>query len=300
MVVLGPWPVVGSARSNSLARIPAYEERAVAVGQVGPADGAGEEDVAAEHEGGLGVEADEDDRAGAVAGDLADLEVEPAELEPLAVVDEPVGLGADHGIPNGPLRLASGSVRSGASFRPMISGSLREDLLHRRVAGDVVDVAVRVQDRRRGLSPRGRGASRIASGSKPGSTTSASPPGRQSDVRRSGRTGPTRSLRSDNPSRPFGGPPTRRRTLHPDDPAHGDVARRDHGTGAWQPARGHLMAEVGRLGRRNPINRFGAIRRSKRVGPIVEMTPTVGDEAVAPRRDRPPGPGKSKTPGQRL
>ena len=62
--------------------------------QVGPADRAREEDVAAEDERRVELVADEDDRAGAVAGDLADLEREAGQLDPLAVGDEPVGRGA--------------------------------------------------------------------------------------------------------------------------------------------------------------------------------------------------------------
>ena len=41
--------------------------------------------------GGVELVADEDDRAGAVAGNLADLERQTRQLEPLAVGDEPVG-----------------------------------------------------------------------------------------------------------------------------------------------------------------------------------------------------------------
>ena len=61
--------------------------------QVGPADGAGEKHVAPEHKGGIELVANKDDRAGAVSGDLANLEAESRELDPFAVVDQAVGLG---------------------------------------------------------------------------------------------------------------------------------------------------------------------------------------------------------------
>ena len=50
-----------------------------------------------------------------MAGDLADLEREAGQLEPLAVVDAVRSAGGlVSGIPNGALRLASGSLSSGA------------------------------------------------------------------------------------------------------------------------------------------------------------------------------------------
>ena len=69
----------------------ARHELVVIAPQVGPADRAGEQDVAAEDERRVVGRADEDDRAGAVPGNLADLEREARDLEHLAVVDQPVG-----------------------------------------------------------------------------------------------------------------------------------------------------------------------------------------------------------------
>ena len=113
--------------------------------------------------GGSNCVEDEDDRAGAVAGDLADLELEPGQLEPLAVVDQAVGLGAGDRQAERGAHVGLGVREQGRLVAADDQRRLGECLLHRRVARDVVGVAVRVQDRRRAQAAACSGRSRIDS-----------------------------------------------------------------------------------------------------------------------------------------
>ena len=84
----------------------------------------GEQHVAAEDDRRIELLRDEDDRAGAVAGDLADPEHETRHLELVAVGDQAIGRrGSGPGRPKEALMLASGSESSAVSLRPMISGT---------------------------------------------------------------------------------------------------------------------------------------------------------------------------------
>ena len=87
----------------------ARHELFVIASQISSTDGAGKQDVTPDDEGRVIGRADEDDRAGAVAG-TADLEREARDLDLLAVVHQAIGGGLVIGIPNGRLRLISASL----------------------------------------------------------------------------------------------------------------------------------------------------------------------------------------------
>ena len=61
--------------------------------QVGPTDRTGEQDIAPKHKGRIEVVANEDDRARAMTGNLANLELQPGDLDPFAVGHQAVGCG---------------------------------------------------------------------------------------------------------------------------------------------------------------------------------------------------------------
>ena len=91
MLVCSPWPgstTMSSAQRQHLLAQAAQHRGVVAAGQVGPADRAGEEQVAGEHQLGhvlLAVRRPEGDRPGGVTGRVVDHELQAGQLEGLQV-----------------------------------------------------------------------------------------------------------------------------------------------------------------------------------------------------------------------
>ena len=83
-----------------------------------------------------------------MAGDLADLERQAGQLDALAVGDEPVGRGARQRHSERGAQIGVGIGQQPGLVAADQQGCRGVGLLHRGVAGNVVDVPVRVENRR--------------------------------------------------------------------------------------------------------------------------------------------------------
>jgi hypothetical protein len=119
-----------------------------AAGEIGAADAAGEEDVAAEDENRRCGLPNEDHVAGGVAGNFANEKLEAGVSDALALCDEAVGGGANDGDAEARREIF---FRVGQFDRVAVADDDRRvgiAILERAVTGDVVAVAVRVEEDR--------------------------------------------------------------------------------------------------------------------------------------------------------
>ena len=126
----------------------ARHELFVIASQIGSTDRAGKQDVTPDDKGRVVGRADEDDRAGAVAGNLADLERETRDLDLLAIVHQAIGGWTGDRDPERAAQIDIGVAERGDLVAADDQRGVRMGLLERGVARDMINVPVRVQNGR--------------------------------------------------------------------------------------------------------------------------------------------------------